>query len=102
MSTLRALYDALVSSPANTKIEIDIDTERSAETLRCRLVNMVSAYRRALDAVGVPEINQPQSVKFVYDSKTKIATVWLGAKTVKPPRNISFRVITPTDEADNG
>lgn len=95
MSTIRDLYDALISAPAGQKIEIDCASARAAETLRCDLVTRVSEYRKALDAVGVPQESQPQSVKFRYNEETATATVWLGMRELKPAKQLSFRILPP-------
>jgi hypothetical protein len=100
MSTLQALFTALITSPEETEFEIDAATPGDAESMRTNLVTRLSNYRTQLAAV-LPSDQLPKSLRFSYNQATGTATVSIGAKK-QTLRAVSFRILSiPTIHSEN-
>lgn len=94
MTTINDLFQTLISLPAGDFIEAPVDNARAAETLRVNLSSRYSQYRKTLLAVGVPEADIAECLKFKYDAKTQLAKIGIGAREHRVSKPIAFKIVS--------
>jgi Holliday junction resolvasome RuvABC DNA-binding subunit len=92
-TTINDLFAALVATEHDEVITVPGLDARSAETLRVNLSSRYTVYRKAMSAVGIPDSEFRECVKFKFDAESGTATVSLGAREQRVSRPISFTVV---------
>jgi hypothetical protein len=91
VSTLTALFSALITAPEATEFEVAVVDEKEAELIRTNLVKRLSAYRGQLGAV-LPSDQLPKSLKMRLDKDANLAIFSIGARSIRQ-RQVNFRIV---------
>ena len=94
MSTLAALFSALITAPETTEFEVAVTDERDAESIRVNLVKRLSSYREQLSAV-LPTDQLPKSLKMRLDKSNPDAmlAVFSIGERKQTHRAVSFKIV---------